>query len=216
VRRLIALLPILLDLVVPTAGYFALHALGVADVWALTVAGSAAAVVTVVNSIRHRRVDLLGTLVIAELAVSVVLAIITHDPRLVLARAACYVAVGGLACLTSTVFGRPLTYTGATPMATKGDPDRARAYAAAWDGSAPFRRIHVQLSAVIGAAMLAYAVLRIVIIYTAASVSQAIWAQEIPGIVLIVGVIALIRTRVPALSRIVDGFQSAPATAEVR
>ncbi|MCW2504954.1 MAG: hypothetical protein JWO79_3238, partial [Actinomycetia bacterium] len=42
------------------------------------------------------------------------------------------------------------------------DPERTRAYAAAWDGSAPFRRIHVQLSAVIGAAMLVYAVLRIV------------------------------------------------------
>jgi hypothetical protein len=162
VRRLITLLPILLDLVVPTAGYFVLHALGVADVWALTVAGSAAALVTVANSIRHRHLDLLGTLVIAELAVSVVLAVVTHDPRLVLARAACYVAIGGLACLASTVFGRPLTYTGATPMATKGDPERTRAYAAAWDGSAPFRRIHVQLSAVIGAAMLVYAVLRIV------------------------------------------------------
>ena len=43
-KRLITLLPILLDLVVPTGGYFVLHALGVADVWALTVAGSAAAI----------------------------------------------------------------------------------------------------------------------------------------------------------------------------
>jgi hypothetical protein len=38
------LLPTLLDLVIPTAGYFLLHWAGLPDVWALTIAGSATGV----------------------------------------------------------------------------------------------------------------------------------------------------------------------------
>ena len=77
--------------------------------------------------------------------------------------------------------GRPVTYTAAEPMATKGDPVRAQAYAAAWDNSPALRRIHVRLSVVIGLGMLAYAVLRIVIIYTASSIAEAVWAATAGG-----------------------------------
>lgn len=215
-RRIVTLLPALLDIVVPTLGYFILHALGLSDTWALTVSGSSAGILTLVNSIRKRHIDTLGALVFLELVASVVLSVVTHDPRLILARAALYVAIGGAVALGSAFVGRPLTYAAATPMATKGDPERARAYAAAWDNSAQLRRIHAQLSILIGAGMIAYAVLRVVIIYTASSVSEAIWAQEIPGLLLIAGCVLAIRLRVPALHRIVDAEQAAlaPATPE--
>jgi hypothetical protein len=207
-RRLTTLLPLLLDLVVPTVGYFLLHALGLSDVWALTVAGSAAGVMAIVNSIRLRHIDLLGVLVCAELALSVALAVVTDDPRLVLARAAFYLAVGGVVLLVSGFAGRPITYTAAEPMATKGDPARARAYATVWERSPAFRSIHVRLSVVIGLGMLAYAVLRIVIIYTASSIAEAVWVQEIPGLILIVGAVVLIRTQVPKLRKLVDAEQA--------
>ena len=126
--RLRALLPILLDLVIPTAGYFLLHWAGLSDVWALTVAGSATAVNAAVTTVRRGRLDALGLLVVAEIAVSVALAASTGDPRLVLARPAVYLAVAGVVNLISCVAGRPLSYTGAAPMATKGDPQRAVAY----------------------------------------------------------------------------------------
>ena len=74
-----ALLPAALDLVVPTVGYFALHAAGMSDVWALTLAGSATAVVAVVHTVQRRQVDALGLLVAAELALSVALAAATDD-----------------------------------------------------------------------------------------------------------------------------------------
>jgi hypothetical protein len=207
-RRLATLLPIVLDLVVPTAGYFLLHALGLSDVWALTVASSAAAIVAIVNSVRQRHLDLLGVLVCVELALSVALAVITDDPRLVLARAAFYLAVGGIVLVASGFAGRPVTYTAATPMATKGDPLRTRAYAAAWDRSPALRSIHVRLSVVIGLGMIAYAVLRVVIIYTASSVAEAVWAQEVPGLILIVGALVLVRLQVPKLREIVDAEQA--------
>jgi hypothetical protein len=204
VRRLAAFIPVILDLVIPTLGYFVLHALGMSDVWALTVAGSAAAVTTVVNTIRSRKIDLIGALVVAELAASVALAAWTDNPRLVLARAALQLAIGGGVLIWSGLAGRPLTYPGAKPMATKGNPVRSRAYSAAWDNSAEFRSIHIRLSVTIGALMVAYAVLRLVIIAAASSVAEAVWAQEVPGIVLLVLVLLLIRLRVPKLSRIVD------------
>ncbi|HEU5023435.1 MAG TPA: hypothetical protein VFV01_00800 [Spirillospora sp.] len=46
-KRPTTLLPLLLDLVAPTTGYFLLHALGMDDLWALTAAGSAAGLTTV-------------------------------------------------------------------------------------------------------------------------------------------------------------------------
>jgi hypothetical protein len=81
-----ALLPTLLDLVIPTAGYFLLHWAGLADIWALTIAGAATALNAAVTTIRRGRLDALGLLVVAEIAVSIALTVITEDPRLLLAR----------------------------------------------------------------------------------------------------------------------------------
>ena len=136
-----ALLPTLLDLVIPTAGYFLLHWAGLSDVWALTIAGSATGVNALVHTIRRGRLDILGLLVVAEIAVSVVLVVVTADPRLILVRPAVYLAVAGLVNLVSCFAGRPLTYTASTPMATKGDPERAVAYERAWHHSSELRRI---------------------------------------------------------------------------
>src|SRR4029453_1417520 len=175
-----ALLPTLLDLVIPTAGYFLLHWAGFSDVWALTIAGSVTAVNAAVITIRRGRLDALGLLIVAEIAVSVALAASTGDPRLVLARPAVYLAVAGVVNLVSCVAGRPLSYTAATPMATKGDPERALAYARAWHHSPELRAIHRQLTAGIGLAMIVYAILRVVIVYSF-STGTAVVGQEFPG-----------------------------------
>jgi hypothetical protein len=180
-----------------------LHTIGVADVWALTLAGSAAGVTTVANSLRRGRLDALGVLVVVELALSVALAVGTHNPRLVLARTSLYLAAGGVFVLASCFARRPATYASSKPMATKGDPELTQAYTAAWDNSTEMRRIHTQLTAGIGIAFLIYAGIRLMIIFAASSVSQAVWAQEVPGVLLIVFCVVLIRRRVPALTRIV-------------
>jgi hypothetical protein len=204
------LLPILLDLIIPTAGYFLLHRAGLSDVWALTIAGSATAVNALLTTVRRGRLDALGLLIVAEIAVSVALVASTHDPRLILARPAIYLAVAGVVNLISCLAGRPLSYTAATPMATKGDPERAVAYERAWHHSAELRAIHRQLTAGIGLAMVAYAVLRVLIVYSF-STATALLAQEIPGLLLVALVVVLIRRRVPRLRRIVDAEQAALA-----
>jgi intracellular septation protein A len=205
-NRLLSFLPVILDLVVPTLGYLVLHAAGLGDVWALTIAGSLTGLIAIANSVRRRKVDLLGVLVVAELAASAALAVWTHDARLILARSALYVAIAGVVLLGSALAGRPMTYPAASPMATKGDPVRAKAYAAAWVNSAQLRRIHTWLSAFIGIVLLIFAATRIVIIYTT-SVAEAVWAQEVPGIVMLVLVFLAIRIQVPKLQKIVDAEQ---------
>ena len=208
------LLPILLDLIIPTAGYFLLHWAGLSDVWALTIAGSATALNALLTTVRRGRLDALGLLIVAEIAVSVALVASTGDPRLILARPAVYLAVAGVVNLVSCFAGRPLSYTAATPMATKGDPVRAVAYERAWHHSPELRAIHRQLTAGIGLAMLAYAVIRVLIIYSF-SIATAVVGQEIPGLLLIALVVVLIRRRVPRLRRIVDAEQAALAAERV-
>jgi intracellular septation protein A len=209
--RLHTLLPTLLDLVIPTAGYFLLHWAGLPDIWALTIAGAATGVNALVNTIRRGRLDALGLLVVAEITVSVALVAITADPRLILARPTVYLAVAGVVNLISCVAGRPLSYTAATPMATKGDPVRALAYERAWHHSPELRAIHRQLTAGIGLAMLVYAILRVLIVYSF-STGTAVLVQEVPGLLLIaLLVVVLIRRRVPRLRRIVDAEQAALA-----
>ena len=208
--RLPALLPTLLDLVIPTAGYFLLHWAGLPDIWALTIAGSATGVNALVNTVRRGRLDALGLLVVAEISVSVVLLAVTADPRLILVRPAVYLAVAGVVNLVSCFAGRPLSYTASTPMATKGDPERAVAYERAWHHSPELRRIHRQLTAAIGVALVAYAVIRVLIVYSLPT-GTALLVQEVPAILLIALVVVLIRRRVPRLRRIVDAEQAALA-----
>jgi hypothetical protein len=210
-----ALLPTILDLIIPTAGYFLLHWAGLPDIWALTIAGAATGLNALVNTIRRGRLDALGLLVVAEIGVSVVLVVVTADPRLILVRPAVYLAVAGVVNLVSCFAGRPLTYTASTPMATKGDPERAVAYERAWHHSPELRRLHRQLTAAIGLAMIVYAVLRVLIVYSF-STGTAVLVQEVPGILLIALVVVLIRRRVPRLRRIVDAEQAALARNPLR
>jgi hypothetical protein len=212
--RLRALLPTLLDLVIPTAGYFLLHWAGLPDVWALTIAGAATGVNALVTTIRRGRLDALGLLVMAEIGVSIALVAVTADPRLILARPAVYLAVAGVVNLISCFAGRPLSYTASTPMATKGDPQRAVAYERAWHHSPQLRAIHRQLTAGIGLAMMVYAILRVVIVYSF-STGTAVLGQELPGLVLLALVVALIRRRVPRLRRIVDAEQAVLAAESI-
>jgi hypothetical protein len=82
--RLRALLPMLLDIGAPIIVYFILHSLGVGDVLALTMGGMITAINALVGTVRRRRLDSIGLLVVAEIALSIALLLITEDPRILL------------------------------------------------------------------------------------------------------------------------------------
>ena len=183
--RVIAVLPYLLDFIVPLVAFYALTAAGVSSFWSLTVGGALTGVVSAVNTIRRGRLDGLGLLVIAEIALGLVLITTTRDPRLVLARSSLYLALAGMWVLASGVVGRPVTVSTSKAFAARSEGKDGIA-AVDWlaANSAPFLRIHRRLSVLWGGMFLLYAVVRVVIIYST-SVSRAVSISEIPGIIAI-------------------------------
>ncbi len=182
IHVLLRLLPYALDVVLPIASYAVLTSLGVSTFWALVVGGLLTAVTSVVNTVRRRRLDKLGGLVLLEVALGLVLDFVVRDPRLMLARGSLYLAIGAAWVLANAFTARPLTVDASKPMAAKGGPRGIAAYEWCATHSPAFLRIHRVLSLVWSAMFIAYAVLRVVIIYSASSVDQSVWLNEIPGI----------------------------------
>ncbi|AHH95614.1 VC0807 family protein [Kutzneria albida] len=222
--KLRTVLPMVLDVVLPIGGYYLLHAFGVGDFWALTIAGLATAANALVNTVRRGRLDTLGVLVLVMLGLSIALIFVTGDPRFLLAKGNVYVTLAGLYVLGTTVFGRPLSYLGAKPMATRGDPLRELAYERVWHNRAPFRRAHRVLSAVWGLAMLGNAAGSLAIIYShsVAEVSESVLLSQAPGIAMLAIMVVSVRFTRPRLRTLVDAehaaltHESRPTDAESR
>jgi hypothetical protein len=214
-QKLRAFLPLLIDLVVPTVVFLLLDQLGVPPVWALTIAGVATGFTTVIGTIRRRRLDGVGILVVVEIATSVALLLLTDDPRLILLKPSIYTLMAAGFLFFTCFVGQPMVYQAATPIATGGDPLRLAAYRQAWVVSAQFRRRERVMNAVFGAALLIEAGLRAVIIYALPpdDVATALTASQVPGIVLLAGALLFFRLQVPTLSRIVDEIQERLAAA---
>lgn len=212
-RRLRAMAPLLIDVVAPIVVYFVLHALGVGDVLALTAGGFVAGANAIATTVRRRRLDGIGLLVALEISLSIVLLVTVRDPRILLIRPAFFAGLGGLYALATCVAGRPLGYQTSRPLATQGDPVRAEAYALAWARSAEFRRVERLITAGWGVAFLAEAVLRVVVVFRFGpdQIGQSLLASQLPGIILIVAVVAFTRSLVPTLRRIVDTYVDALA-----
>jgi hypothetical protein len=211
--RLLALLPYALDIVLPVASYATLKALGASTFWALAVGGLLTAGNSLVNTVRRRRLDKLGALVLLEVALGLVLDFVVRDPRLMLARGSLYLAIGGLWMLANAFTARPLTVDAAKPMAAKGGPKGIAAYEWCAANDARFVRIHRVLSLVWSLMFLAYAVLRVVIIYSASSVDQSIWLNEIPGLVTVGSCLFASKLAGKRLATIVTARIGAPAAA---
>ncbi len=181
-RGIIGVLPYLLDIIIPLVSYYALTSAGLDSFAALLAGGGLTAIISIVNTIRRGRIDSLGILVIVEIALGLVLDLAVRDPRLTLARGSLFIALAGIWILASTVTGRPVTIDATKPFAAKkGGTNGIIAHEWLAENSTRFVRIHRWLSAVWGVMFLAYAAVRVVIIYNV-SMSRAVWLTEIPGI----------------------------------
>ncbi|HEY4452808.1 MAG TPA: VC0807 family protein [Pseudonocardiaceae bacterium] len=200
------ILPILLDVIVPIGGYFLLHALGMSDFWALTIAGAGTGVAAIVNTVRKRRLDSIGLLIVLEVALSVALLFLTRDPRILLLKPAFYTAVGGVFVLLTCVAGRPLVYETGKPFATKGDPVRLAAYEESWRESPRFRQVltGVTVGWGIGFLLVSVATVAIVLHFPPDQVSGSFALSQLPSIAVFIALIAFTRLRVRSIRPIVD------------
>ena len=202
----------------------ALAAAGAAAACAVTVimtaagAGTTASIVagTVVSAISsvlllradHRDLDTFAILVLAELVISVVITLVSSDPRFVLARPAVYTAIAGLYMFT-TLRAKPFMMQITRPIAAGGDPVRADAFDRAWAASARFRTAERGMTISLGIVLLAEAVLRVVTVYSQPehAVLKASLFSQLPAIgLLAVWFIVARFAFVPVASKEVDAL----------
>lgn len=192
------MLPPLLDVIVPTVGYYVLHALGLGDFWALTLAGAVTAVWAIAATIRRRRFDGVALLVVIELILSAILIFATRDARIVLLKPSFFTAAAGIYLLATCVIRRPLTVETSRPFATGGDPAHEQAAEAAWADSPAYRRLHQQLTAFWGLIWICESVIRgVVVLHT--DVVTGVWASQLPGIAALIACLVYTRLHVPSL-----------------
>ena len=184
-RGIIGVLPYLLDIIIPLVSYYVLTSVGLNSFWSLVAGGALTSIVSIINTIRRGKIDSLGILVIAEITLGLVLDLAVRDPRLTLARGSLFIALAGIWILVNTFTGRPVTMDVTKSFAAKkGGKNGIVAFEWLAENSKRFVRIQRSLSTVWGVMFLAYAALRVVVIYSV-SISNAVWLTEIPGILAI-------------------------------
>lgn len=98
------------DITGPLVTYRAFHAAGTSDVVALIASGVSPAFGVALAAKRHRRLDVIGALVLLGVVIGTSLGLLTNDPRLVLLEGAVPTLLFSLACLLSVLLRRPLMF----------------------------------------------------------------------------------------------------------
>jgi hypothetical protein len=150
------------DVAGPLVAYQVLRSEGLSAVSALVLSGVLPGVAVLGGLIRHRRVDAVGILVLAGIAVGTILGVVSGNPRLVLVEGSVPTAVFGLMCLGSLRSRRPLMYRFALEFMGADSP-RGREFEGLWQYPA-FRRMFSLFTVVWGVTYLAEAAARVVIV----------------------------------------------------
>jgi predicted anti-sigma-YlaC factor YlaD len=179
--RVGGLLSTLLEIVVSVGGYYALRAVGVDAFWALVSPGVVVAIIAGAATVRRRRIDMMGLLVLFEVAASLSLVLVTRDPRIAAIRGPVYVSIGGLFCLATLVRGRPMTEVSTSSLAGFGDPLRAKAFEVAWRDVPRYRLTQRVQTAAIGLILVVGSAVQVEILYShpLSQVAHAIDAANI-------------------------------------
>lgn len=175
------------DIAGPLVVYSLLRWAGQSTVSALILSGILPAVGVAIGVIRHRRVDTIGVLVLAGIAVGTILGLVSGSPRLVLIEGSVPTAVFGLLCLGSLWASRPLIYRFATEFIGPDTP-RGREFASMWRYPG-FRRAFRLYTLVWGATYLAEAAARIIIVETT-STGTALTVSKVMPYVVAAGLVA--------------------------
>jgi hypothetical protein len=191
---------------------------GAGDTWAILIGTLALGAALVPVLLQRPQIDGFALLVLGEVAVSVVLVLISTDPRFILVRPAFYTAIAGLWAIGTCWTGKPFMMQVTRPIAAGGDPLRADAFDRAWITSPAFRRAEQAMTLGLGVVLLLEAVLRVIAVYSQpeGAVLNASLISQLPGVVLFVGFLVAARVfAVPIASREVDQeMLNAPTTTQ--
>ncbi len=182
----------LFDIGLPLGTIWILLHKGAAPLPAYAAASLFPALSVVVSWLGRRSLDFIGIGVIAGIASSLLLAVLTDDPRFGLVRAAPAFALFGAACLVSLPTVRPLMFFVARAFATGGDSERIAGFNARLAVPA-FRRVMRRLTAVWGAGTLAHAVLGVAVAFQL-SPSTALVVEPVMGLAILAALLAWTRS----------------------
>ncbi|HEY3708070.1 MAG TPA: VC0807 family protein [Amycolatopsis sp.] len=183
---------VVFEVVVPMALFYGLRAAGVSQWWALMAGVLVAGPYVVWTIWRNRRIDLVALVTLSVLVLSVVLGLLSDDPRTLVIREGWTAALGGLfgAWMLVTVFvGRPAQLTlGRTIAEVKRGAEGAAAWAGRWETDARFRRGLRINTAAWGGVLLAGAVVHVVLVYALpidliSVVTTVVWFASLAGLI---------------------------------
>ncbi|MCX5332378.1 MULTISPECIES: VC0807 family protein [unclassified Streptomyces] len=183
--------PLIVDVAVPVGSYYLFKdAFGMSTFAALAWSSAVPAGRTVWSVVRERTVNGLAALILVVNAVSLLLGLLSGDPRLMLAKDSGVSSIIGVGILVSVVLGRPMMTAGFKPFLVRGDSAREAAWRRLADGTAEgsgaFLRGERVFSVVWGVVLLAECVARVVGAYTL-PVDTMVWL----GSVILAGSMAL-------------------------
>lgn len=150
------------DIAGPLVTYSLLRSAGFGAATALVISGAFPAIGVGIGLLRTRRLDAIGVLVLAGILAGTALGLVTGNARLVLVEGSVPTAVFGVFCLGSLGSARPLIYRFALEFVGTGTP-RGQELLSLWQ-FAPFRRLFRVMTIVWGAAFLAEAGARVIIV----------------------------------------------------
>ena len=173
---------VIIDVAAPLIAYSLLRSAGMSTVTALVLSGVFPALGVAIGVIQHRRLDVVGALVLAGILVGTVLGLISHSARLVLLEGSVPTAIFGVGCLGSLWTRLPLMYGFAVEFIGP-DTAKGREMISLWQYEG-FRHIFRVITAVWGVGFVLEAALRVVIVDntstgTALSISKVmpyLWA----------------------------------------
>jgi hypothetical protein len=173
---------VIFDVAGPLAAYSLLRSAGMTAVTALLLSGVLPALGVGIGVMRHHRLDVVGALVLVGIGVGVVLGLVTHSARLILAEGTVPTGVFGVACLVTLWAWRPLMYSIALEFVGPGTA-QGQEMIRLWQYQ-PFRRIFAVITAVWGIAFLLQGAVAIAIIYHA-STGMALASTNITPLVFV-------------------------------
>jgi len=169
---------VVFDTAGPLVAYTMLRSAGLSSVSALILSGVLPGVAVLGSLIRHRRLDAVGVLVLAGIAVGTILGLVSGSARLVLMEGSVPTAVFGLLCLASLRSRRPLIFRFALDFMGPDTP-RGRDFDGLWRYPG-FRHVFWLFTVVWGLAYLAEAAARIVIVETTSTSTALALSKVMP------------------------------------
>jgi len=102
------------------------------DIVALIISAIPALIFTIVVLLRQRQVDFIGVFVLIVIAFSILLSLITADPKLLLIRESMLSVLFGIVCLVSLLFPKPIWFYIIRYFTTGNKPDQIAVFNTAW------------------------------------------------------------------------------------